>query len=75
MFVPFFSFFCAICLVFVVQSGYLAGIDAFIFQIIKFSLPVVTYNKDINMILVHISLFLLPVIFRYNEVNVSDCFN
>ena len=29
MFVPFFPFFCAVCLVFVVKSGHLAGIDAF----------------------------------------------
>lgn len=28
MFVPFFPFYCAIYLVFVVKSGYLAGIDA-----------------------------------------------
>ena len=28
MFVPFFPFFCAVCLIFVVKSGYLAGIDA-----------------------------------------------
>ena len=27
MFVPFFPFFCAICFIFIVQSGHLAGID------------------------------------------------
>jgi len=29
MFVPFFPFFCAVCLIFIVKSGYLTDIDAF----------------------------------------------
>ena len=46
-------------------------LNTFIFKKVKLSFPIIAHNKGIYVILVHISLFLFPVFFWYNQIHIS----
>ena len=48
---------------------------ALVLQKIKLALPVITDDKGIYMVFMHIRLFLIPVFFRDDQIHIADGFN
>ena len=55
-------------------AGQVYHLNALFLQEVKLTLPVVTHNEGINMILVNISALLLPVFLRDYQIHIPKCF-